>query len=100
MLAPTLCGQCLGGGAEVGGATHNQTGKLKPKTRSSPYRAIHLNDAVVLMHNAITDGKPEPCAFFGAFRREEGIVNARQIFRRNALPRIRHFDYREARFGA
>src|SRR4051812_39838675 len=52
--------------------------------RALPHDAVALDVAVVLANDAVGDREPETRAAPNRLRREERIVDARQLFRRNA----------------
>src|SRR5207249_4900709 len=62
--------------------------------RSLADDAVAANGAVVLVHDAVGDRQAETGAAADAFRREERIVDAREMLGGNAGSGVRHFDDR------
>src|SRR5712691_9031140 len=57
------------------------------KPRPLPDRAVAANQSVVFAHDAVGDRQPETGPAADGLRREEGIVDARELLGGNPRPR-------------
>src|SRR5215831_7814064 len=60
--------------------------------RALPHRAVAVDRAIVLAHDAVGDRQAEPGALANRLSREERIVDAREVFAGDARPGVGDFD--------
>src|SRR5215213_9500349 len=69
-----------------------RTGKPEFKSRALARRALTLDRCFMLANDAVGNRQPQAGALTHRFRREERVVNAREVFRRDTVTGIRYFS--------
>ena len=71
--------------------------EFQPESGAASQVAVHFNNSVVLLDNAVAHRQPQAGTFARCFCREERVVNAGQMIGRDAVPGVGHFNVDEAR---
>ena len=79
----------MGGSADRGGWLCRRGAEPQAETGALPGRALTVNRAFVLAHDAVGDREAEAGALSGRFRREERVVDPREMLGENALAGVR-----------
>ena len=82
--------------ARASAARENADGRRKRESSSLTDAAVAGDGAAVLLDDSVGDGETEAGPLADVFRREERIVDAREVIRRDARSGIGHLDHRLA----